>query len=150
MISLKNILIPTDLSEPSRKATLYAREFAKQFGAKLHLLFVVEEPAYYAPLGGYVPSREEWMAYANSGLANWISEDDAQGLSIVRVPVIGHPVTAITDYSKKHDIDLIVMGTHGRSAVKHLLMGSVAENVVRHSPCPVLTVRADQHDFVTQ
>lgn len=148
MISLKNILLPTDLSEPSQNATRYAVEFARQFQATLHLLYVVEEPPFYAPLGGYFPSREEWEAFADSGLKNWISPEDARGVEIVRERVFGHPYTKIIEYAQTHSIDMIVMGTHGRSAVPHLLVGSVAENVVRHSPCPVFTVRPDQHEFI--
>jgi len=148
MISLHNILLPTDFSEASISPTRYAIEFARKFNATLHLLYVIEEPAFYAPLGGYFPSREEWTAFADSGLDNWIAEDDAVGLNIRRDKVFGHPVTQISEYAKTHEIDMIVMGTHGRSALPHLLLGSVAENVVRHAPCPVFTVRPDQHEFI--
>lgn len=146
-IKLKHILLPTDLSESSLPATQHALELARRFGSTLHLLYVVEEPVFYAPLGGYFPNRNEWEAFADSGLQNWIADDDAEGLEIVRTRIFGHPISAITGYAKEHDIDLIVLGTHGRSALPHLVMGSVAENVVRLSPCPVLTVRPDQHQF---
>ncbi len=145
---MKKILLPTDFSEASTNPTRYAIEFARQFNATLHLLYVIEEPAFYAPLGGYFPSREEWTAFADSGLENWISDEDAKGLTIVGDKVFGHPVTKISEYAKEHDIDMIVMGTHGRSALPHLLLGSVAENVVRHAPCPVFTVRPNQHEFI--
>ncbi|MEQ9407410.1 MAG: universal stress protein [Fuerstiella sp.] len=148
MISLKNILLPTDLSEPSRHATKYAIEFARQFDATLHLLYVIEEPPFYAPLGGYFPTHEEWEAFADSGLQEWIVEDDAAGLTIIREKVYGHPVPKIVEYAADHEIDMIVIGTHGRSAIPHLLLGSKAENIIRHSPCPVFTVRPKQHEFV--
>lgn len=148
MIRLKNILVPTDLSEPSLNATRYALEFARQFDAAIHLLYVIEEPAFYAPLGGYYPSREEWTAFADSGLENWISDDDAAGLTIKREKFFGHPSTKIVEYARANEIDMIIMGTHGRSALPHLLVGSVAENVVRHAPCPVFTVRQKEHEFI--
>ena len=143
---INRILLPTDLSEASQPATAHAVELAKSFGAELHLLFVIEEPPFYAPLGGYYPDREQWTAFADSGLDNWISETDSEGLKIVREKVFGHPVS-ILEYAKGHDIDLIVVGTHGRGMLPHLMMGSVAENVVRQAKCPVLTVRPDQHGF---
>lgn len=148
MISLQQILIPTDLSEPSLAATRYALEFARRFQARLHLLYVIHEPPYYAPLGGYMPSRDEWSAFADTALQNWISEDDIGHLEVVREKVVGHPATSILEYAQQHNIDLIVMGTHGRTALAHLVLGSVAENVVRQSRCPVLTIRPDQHNFV--
>ena len=141
-----DILLPTDLSEASLPATVCALDMAHQFGSTLHLLYVMEEPVVYVPLGGYYPNRDEWESYAESGLENWISQEDAEGLNIVRQKVFGHPASAIVQYAKEHDIDLIVLGTHGRSAIPALVMGSVAENVVRLAPCPVMTVRPDQHD----
>ncbi|MCA9052002.1 MAG: universal stress protein [Planctomycetaceae bacterium] len=141
MIQLQRILLPTDLSEPSRMATEYAVDLSKRFGAALHLLYVIEEPAEYTPLGGYFPSREEWQAFADTALQNWLPEDSSEGLEVVRAKVFGHPVEKINEYAMVHNMDLIVMGTHGRSAISHLIMGSVAENVVRTSKCPVFTVR---------
>lgn len=149
MIKLENILFPTDFSESSEPASRYALELARKFGATLHLLYVIDEPVMYMPaFGGYVPDRAEFEAYADAGLTNCISDDDAAGLQIVRRKAYGTPFVRIVEDARAHEIDLIVIGTHGRSAIPHLLLGSVAENVVRKSPCPVLSVRPDQHEFV--
>jgi nucleotide-binding universal stress UspA family protein len=142
MIDLQNILCPTDFSEPSRTATNYALEFARTFAARLHLLYVIEDPLLYSPMfGGYAPAADDLEAYAKSALENWILPDDATGVDVDYRFVHGRAFTGILQEAAEHDIDLIVMGTHGRGFLPHLLLGSVAERVVRHSPCPVLTVR---------
>ena len=148
MITLKNILLPTDLSESSLVANGTALELARAFDATLHLLYVIEEPVFYMPaFGGYVPNRDQFEAFAKTALKNWISAEDAKGLNIVRHQAFGNPLLQILSYVQDNDIDLIVMGTHGRSAIKHVLIGSVSQNVVRKSPCPVLTVKPSDHTF---
>lgn len=151
MIELKNILIPTDFSEPAMAATQHALGLARPFRAKVHLLYVIDEPSFQIHgFGGYIPGREEFEAYGDAGLNNWISAEDEAGLKIVRVKEIGKTASKIVDYAREHDIDLIVMGTHGRSLITRGLLGSVAENVVRHAVCPVLTVHPDGHPFIEE
>lgn len=151
MIEIHNILCPTDFSEPSRTATNYALEFARGFGAQLHLLHVIEDPVLFIPaLGGYVPDSREIEAFAETGLENWIFTEDAGNVEITKRWVHGRPFAEILRDAEERDVDLIVMGTHGRGFLPHLLMGSVAERVVRHAPCPVLTVRhADEREEST-
>lgn len=145
MIDFRNILCPTDLSEPARLATDYALEFAKQFGARLHLLHVIEDPVLYSPaFGGYVPKPEEFEEFAKTALDNWVLPQDAGSVEIVRRYTHGRAHQEILRDSKENEIDLVVMGTHGRGFIPHLLMGSVAERVVRESNCPVLTVRPSE------
>jgi nucleotide-binding universal stress UspA family protein len=142
MIELHNILCPTDFSEPSRAATDYALEFARTFQARLHLLYVIEDPLLYSPMfGGYVPKSDDFEAYAQTGLESWVLPEDAVGVDVERRWVHGRAFSRILQDAAEHGIDLIVMGTHGRGFLPHLLLGSVAERVVRHAPCPVLTVR---------
>jgi len=142
MIEIHNILCPTDFSEPARLATDYALEFARSFKARLHLLYVIEDPILYSPaVGGYAPKMEDIEAYAQTGLDSWIFPEDAGSVEVVRRWVHGRPFVRILRDAEENDIDLIVMGTHGRGFLPHLLLGSVAERVVRRAPCPVLTVR---------
>jgi len=142
MIDLHDILCPTDFSEPSRVATAYALEFARTFDARLHLLYVIEDPLLYSPMfGGYAPKAEDLEAYAKTALENWILSEDAVGVEIDFRFVHGRAYTGILHQAAENGVDLIVMGTHGRGFLPHLLLGSVAERVVRHAPCPVLTVR---------
>jgi nucleotide-binding universal stress UspA family protein len=152
MIVLKNILIATDFSEPSGVAMAYGRDLARSYGATLHILHVVEDATvrYSTELGFALPDlREDLEADAQHGLEEMITADDRQTLKIV--PVVEthlNVATGITGYARVHAIDLIVVGTHGRGAVKQFLMGSAAERVVRTAPCPVLAVRAHEREFI--
>ena len=150
MIDLKNVLLPVDFSESSLKATEYALSLVSNFRATLHMLHVIEDPVVYLPMfESYpVPTREQFETYAQDRLENWIAAEDSEGLKIELRWVHGKPFAEITSYAQENNIDLIIIGTHGRGAVTHLLLGSVAEKIVRKSPCPVLTVHASGHQFV--
>jgi nucleotide-binding universal stress UspA family protein len=154
MITLNRILVATDFSEPSDSALTYGRELATRFGATLHVLHVVEN-VYANTLGAenYVavaPGLQEQLeADARERLEELLIDSDKSGPAAVPVVMTAtSPALAIVKYAKDHGIDVIVTGTHGRGAFAHLIMGSVAERVVRFAPCPVLTVRHPQHDFV--
>ena len=150
MINLKRILLPTDFSEPSLEATHYAVEFASRFGAELHLLNVIEDAAVYLPMfEGYpLPSKAEFEQYARTRLENWVLPDDVEKCNPQQHWVHGKPFVEILRFAKEYEIDLVVIGTHGRGMAAHLLLGSVAEKVVRKGFCPVLTVRPGDHHFV--
>jgi len=152
MINLKRILLPTDFSEYSEEATRYACELAERFDAELHLLHVLEVHVNPTPafggglaLGSYVKESQE---IAEKALSNVLDPEWAKDRAVIRATTDGPTFVEIVRYAKKHDIDMIVIGTHGHTGLTHVLMGSVAENVVRKSPCPVLTVRPGQHQFV--
>jgi nucleotide-binding universal stress UspA family protein len=150
MIDLKNLLLPVDFSEPSLKATEYALSLAHKFGATLHLLHVIEDPVVYLPMfESYpIPTREQFETYAQDRLENWIPAGEAEGIRIEPRFRHGRPHVEIVEYAEENRIDLIVMGTHGRGLAAHLLMGSVAEKIVRKAPCPVLTVHFSGKQFV--
>lgn len=153
MITLKKILVPTDFSEFSTHAVKYGCEFARRFGAELHLVSVVEDVYPLIPESGMLlPSAANYLTeLKQSAEATLASRPDpawVQGLTVVREVLIGAAFLEIIRYAKEQDIDLIVIGTHGRTGLIHALMGSVAEKVVRKAPCPVLTVRPEGHDFV--
>lgn len=145
-MAIKRILVPIDFSADSLAALAYAREFAKPFGAELSILSVVE-PIYYAtPADMYVPSPnvamllDEQRRSAVKHLAR-IGADLKKRRQRFRTAVkVGSAAQVIVDTAKK-DADMIIMATHGRTGLVHMLMGSVAEKVVRTAPCPVLTVR---------
>jgi universal stress protein A len=153
MIALKNILVPTDFAEPSQRALEYGRHFARQFGARLHVLHTVENVL--IPGGAEVPVaavqqvEQGLESVATRQMEATVTADDRTTLAAVTV-VRGARAAAldIVEYARDNQIDLIVMGTHGRGALQHLLMGSVAERVVRSAPCPVLTVHAVERDFL--
>ena len=148
MISLKKILVPTDFSEHSGKAVLYGEELAKKFGATLHLVHAVEKvPVMYGEGAFFTPETEAEMQAASTKELEALTPD-VGGNPVVRKVVLGHPFVEIVRYARENEIDLIVLGTHGRGALAHMLLGSVAEKVVRKAPCPVLTVRDDEHEFI--
>jgi nucleotide-binding universal stress UspA family protein len=154
MIRLKNILVATDFSEPSDAALAYGRQLARSFGARLIVFHAAENIAargYGAD--GFVflePDLQSQVeAAARTHARSLISDEDCQELGAEAVVVTAiSPAAAITEYARREQIDLIIVGTHGRSGVAHLMMGSVAERVVRTAPCPVLTVRHPEHEFV--
>ena len=152
MIRLERILVPTDFSEHSDAALKYARALAGAFGARLHLLHVVQDPysqpwaaeAFATQLGVMV---SDWESQARKRMAASLPAEDADRATIATA--IGSPFQEIIRCASQHDAALIVMGTHGRGAIGHALLGSVAERVVRKAPCPVLTVRQPEREFVT-
>lgn len=152
MIQLKNILIPTDFSTHSAKAADYAFALAGKFGAKVHVLHVQESLPSQAPtfvMGLAIPSHTlESRESALAGISRFLEAGGRSAEDVVCAATAGAPFVEIIRYAREHEIDLIVIGTHGRTGLTHVLMGSVAERVVRKSACPVLTVRPDGHQFV--
>ena len=153
MIDLKRILIPTDFSKHSQNALSYAAAFAEKFGAELYLLHVVQDLALFIPdaitvTPPIVPPVEELTASVRAALDRVIQENQLQRLPVFAEVREGTPFYEIIQFAKEKDIDLIVMGTHGRGWLAHVLLGSVTEKVVRKAPCPVLTVRHPEHEFV--
>jgi nucleotide-binding universal stress UspA family protein len=153
MLTLKIVLVPTDFSEPSESALRYGKAMAEAFGASLHVVHVMEDLLAHAWAAEvYVSSmpqlRDEIEKESRQRLGALLSETERQRLRAETALLAGNPFLEIIRYAKAHGVDLIVMGTHGRGPIAHMLLGSVAEKVVRKSPCPVLTVREAQHEFV--
>ncbi|NQV28269.1 MAG: universal stress protein [Rhodopirellula sp.] len=149
MITLKKILVPTDFSEHSNKALLYGAELAAKFGAELHLLHAIEAmPLAYGEGAYFPPETEAELEAAAVRQLDHLSVDATSELKVVRAVKHGHPFVETVRYARENNIGLIVLGTHGRGAIAHMLLGSVAEKVVRKAPCPVLTVRDNEHEFV--
>ncbi len=140
------ILVPTDFSGQSDAALDYARAIAGKFGSTLYLLHVIEAPFVSGALGseafiGDTPAAQmELIQESQTRLSHRITPADRTRFNATGEIVSGTTAHSIVEYAAERGIDLIVMGTHGRSGVAHLLMGSVAERVVRTAPCPVLTV----------
>ena len=144
MAEIRHILFPTDLSEDSFAAWPLALEFAKKFGATLHAVTVVEELYALAPYENYgvmVQAMRDMLPQIERRLQERVKEVPTD--VPVRTAVIEAvtPAGALLDYVKKNAIDLIIMATHGRGAIAHVLLGSVAERLTRTAPVPVMTVR---------
>ena len=152
MIQLHRILVPTDFSDYSRVALEYGCAVAEKFGAELHLLHVLQdlvglvpEPGLaFPPPGDYM---RELQASAERALDELPGPLAPEGLALERATRQGAPFVEIVRYAREAEIDLIVLGTHGRSGLAHMLLGSVAEKVIRKAPCPVLTVRPSDLQF---
>ena len=152
-VSIRRILFPTDFSEPAKEAQKYAMALADRFGAELHLLHVVPEVAMPLP-----DSTTSWtlpaadlklqVEAAEQRLLQDLGPDWAEERRTVHTAVVGNAVEEIVKYAKEHEIGLIVIGTHGRTGLSHLLLGSVAEKLVRLATCPVLTVHPQGHQFL--
>lgn len=153
MIKLAKILYPTDFSELSLVALKYARSFAEQYDAQVHCLNVVDEAYQYwlamGPDGVPVGQDTAKMVQAAEEQMSTFEGKYLSGLpKVITKTLTGRPFVEIVRYAREQAIDLIVIATHGRSGLSHVLMGSVAERVVRKAPCPVLTCRSPEHEFV--
>ncbi len=150
MINIKRILMPTDFSDSGKTALMYAVAFADQFGAAVDLLHVVE-PVPAGALLSYRPLQElkqSMRSDAEKQMEDLHGEWADYAFPVNKIVVEGYPFVEIIKYARENSSDMIVMGTHGRGAIAHMLLGSVAEKVVRKAPCPVLTVRHPEHEFV--
>ncbi len=152
-VTIRNILVPTDFSELSKPAIGYAKGMADAFDAQLHCLHVVDDAYQYwsaigpesLPVG---PPPEEMIALGRKRMERFCADLFAD----VKRPVVSHvaygrPFAEIIAYARENNIDLIVMATHGRGAIAHVLLGSTTEKVVRKAPCAVLTIRSADQPF---
>jgi nucleotide-binding universal stress UspA family protein len=147
MTTIKRILVPIDFSTASDEALAYAKTLAGRFGASLHLVHAFEDPftsaAFASEIYSTVPLglREEMLGDAKRRMSERLPDDQKTLFNGTTEILTGTPTRTIIDYAATLSADLIVMGTHGRSGMAHLLLGSVAERVVRMAAAPVLTIR---------
>lgn len=147
--AVRRILAPIDFSEASDAAIQHAKEIALTYGAEIHLLHVVEQPVYPSSYGIDTVSfpTQEVLDRVESQLANTAREEIGYEHIVVEAAV-GHPPTSIVDYVEAKEVDLVVIATHGRTGLDRMLMGSVAEHVLRHSPSPVFVVKPDRKSLL--
>lgn len=152
MIEIKRIMVPTDFSDYSSYALKYAVAFAQSFQARLYVVHACEHSVLGAGTEAYHFSVPEFMAEVEkneqAALARVVGDLVAQGLQAESVFKVGTAYGAIVDAARELDVDMIILATHGRKGVSHLVFGSTAEKVVRMAPCPVLTIKSPEHDFV--
>jgi nucleotide-binding universal stress UspA family protein len=153
MFKLKTVLVATDFSKPSEAALAYGRELARTFDAQLTLLHVADNIitryAYEGVMALTIDVQIDYEKAKEAQLNGLLQEDDRRELGAKAVLRTSNtPADAIVEYAKDAGVDIIVMGTNGRRALAHWILGSVAERVVRMAPCPVLTVRSPEHEFI--
>jgi len=146
MITVRRILAPTDFSDNSAAAVRYAAELADKFQADLVLLHVVQDlalvlPDAVMPTPVATPNLDDMIAAAKTGISNLVGKLDLARLNPKAEVRVGSPATEIVAAAGDLKADLLCVSTHGRTGLAHFLLGSVAEKIVRHAPCPVLTVR---------
>jgi nucleotide-binding universal stress UspA family protein len=149
--TLKKILVPIDFSECSKKALQYAVPFARQFGASITVLYVAEPipfagSEYYDVNVGQV--EKQMREGGEKMLAELVKTELGSAVQTEIVVRLGRAWAEIVAAAESRDIDLIILSTHGHTGLKHVFLGSTAEQVVRRAPCPVLTVREQEHEFV--
>ena len=146
MIAIRKILAPTDFSPHAETAVRYACGLAERLGSELHLLHVLSDVVPAGPdpmLTPVMPPEYYRESEAQSLETLGRTLDPSWGEPpIVRTAVVwSSSVDGIVDYARDHEVDLVVIATHGRTGLSHVLLGSVAERIVREAPCPVLTIR---------
>lgn len=142
MIKLEKILFPCDLTQNSSMILPYALSFSKKYGSRIYLLFVVEDLPLFHPIP-YVSmgwDQGKILADAQDAVERFCEEHLKGCPDFEKLIVSGDPAPAILETIESKDIDLVVMGSHGRKGLEETIFGSVAENVVKKSPAPVLTV----------
>ena len=144
-MTTKNIIFTTDFSDISVAALPWALDMANMLNADLTCLYVVEEPQIYSSLdmgAVAIPTTNDLLEGAETRMQSFVAEHlgNAPAEATGKV-VVGHAATEIVNYANESNATLIVMTTHGYSGVKHVLLGSTTEDVVRHAACPVLSVR---------
>ena len=150
MINLKKILCPIDHSDCSKEALKYAVSFAMKDEAELYLLHVIDVRTFdesFDMTSKQLPD-DKTIKQLKEKLLECVPEEIRSDMRIEPIVVQGVPFSEIISISKEKEISVIVMGTHGRTGIAHIMLGSVSEKVVRKAPCPVLTVRQSKHKFV--
>ncbi|HQT90784.1 MAG TPA: universal stress protein [Candidatus Kryptobacter bacterium] len=151
-VSLKKILVPQDFSEYSLHALKYAVTFAELFKSELIILHIVEPIVYPADFSfGQVsiPAMEEEIRkHSEEQLNELVEREIPAGIKATPMIRVGKPFIEIVEVAKGENADLIVISSHGRTGMDHVLFGSTADKVVRKAPCPVLTIRPHEHEFV--
>lgn len=145
MFKIRTVLSPVDFSEPSRQAVRYAREFTLRMNSSMFLINVVEPRPMAVDLSlNYIPFEEDLEKAARHDLKSLKNELHAEGLLIDFSVEIGNPSDVILEKARELDVSIIIMGSHGKRGISRLIMGSVAETVVRKADCPVLIVKSGE------
>jgi universal stress protein A len=152
MIAMKKIVVPVDFSEYSKKSLRYAVEFATNFSSEILLVYVIEPVAYPADFSfGQIalPASETELRQRAEMQLEKLIETEIQSRVVARSFLrTGKPSSEILQLARDESADLIIIATHGHTGVEHVLFGSTAERVIRKAPCPVLSIRDKEKEFI--
>lgn len=149
---IKKILVPIDFSDCSKKALQYAIPLARQHDAEITLLYAISVPSYSSGEYGavdFATVESEMRTTGERNLAALVKEI-GEDVTTRAVVLNGAPTAEIVEFARELPADIIIVSTHGRTGLKHVFLGSVAEHVVRQAPCPVLIVREREHEFLAR
>ncbi len=146
----KKILCPVDFSEFTDEIIEYALDIAKKYDAELYLIHIIPNLNYFTPYESFF--TPENLIVVEKNMETEVNKDFDDLMKKINGPAVkviknGTPFVEIINYARSESMDLIIIGTHGRSGLEHILIGSVAERVIRKAPCPVLTVRPKNRQF---
>lgn len=152
ILNIKQIMVPLDLSHRANKALKYAIRVAQQFEAEILLVHVVTEMGYE---GLVIPStlqhlQNDLLKQVHEELEKMVKLEDQFRIKIKTKVLFGEPAHEISKIAGEEETDLILVSTEGRTGLSHVLVGSTAEKIVRHAPCPVLVVREKEHEFIDE
>lgn len=147
---IERIVVPLDFSNCSRKALQYAVPFARLHNATITLVYVVPTQYAIGEYGGidYSTIQHEACQQAEKQLMDFVRDELPRGVKTEAIIRLGSASEEVIDVARRLPADVIIMSTHGHSGLKHVFLGSVTEQVVRHAPCPVLVVREQEHEFI--
>jgi len=149
MFKIHVILCPIDFSDASRKAVQYAREFALSMNAKVQLLAIVEPHPVSVDMNlNYIPVEQDIEQAILRDTEAIAEELRAANVQVTCSVELGTPADVILEYIQEMDVNMVIMGSHGKTGLSRLLMGSVAESVMRKAQCPVLIVKAEEREFI--
>jgi len=150
MISIQGVMVPVDFSKESILAAKFGASLAEEYKTKLYVLHVMEPV--HPSLRGYIVDFEQFqqrmIAQAKEDLENVIPKAVKDRIPVEFILEIGHPSYLIVEKAKELGVDVVVIATHGRTGLSHVLLGSVAEKVIRHAPCPVFVIRNPKDKYV--
>jgi len=151
MIHVDKIMLCTDFSDESKHAAPYAIDLAEHYNAELQVIHVFDEtaldPVFFSFEGSMSDFIRDFRENFASKIEEFLSDFNTENIQIAPVLANGSPFVEIVRYAKLNGIDFIVAGTHGRSGLSHMLLGSTAEKIIRKAHCPVLTVRNPEFEF---
>jgi nucleotide-binding universal stress UspA family protein len=150
MVTIQGVLVPVDFSKESLLAAKFAASMAEEYKTRLYLLHVMEpvHPSLRGHIADFEAFQQKMVKQAKEDLANVIPKSVRDRIPVETILEVGHPTYLIVEKAKELGVDVIVIATHGRTGLAHVMLGSVAEKVIRHAPCPVFVVRNPKDKYV--
>jgi universal stress protein A len=150
MISIQGVLVPVDFSKESLLAAKFGASMAEEYKTRLYVLHVMEpiHPSLRGYIADFEAFQQKMIAQAREDLENVIPKSVKDRIPVECILEMGNPTYVIVEKAKELGVDVVVIATHGRTGLAHVMLGSVAEKVIRHAPCPVFVIRNPKDKYV--